>query len=179
MSWTVAAFVVVPVILVAGYTRSRAGYYRRIFATEHLEEIHRELVARLDGSTPTTPITERPTAAEAERLSIRTSAGVVLVVSHTKPEPEDPAVLHVSISQIEGPTTRAVAERIGFLVAATLAENKLELSPFCTPSRVYHLAMKHSGSTLRLRSFDAVLDDLHHRYQPIPFQFQEVGASEA
>jgi hypothetical protein len=97
-----------------------------------------------------------------------TSAQLAIVVTG---HPADGRhVLHVSLSQRQGYTTRAVADRFAFFLVTTLNRNQLQLTPFVTPSAVRHLVFTWDGGPLKLNDFATVMDHCRTRYQPLPFR---------
>jgi hypothetical protein len=110
-----------------------------------------------------------------------TSQGLALVV--TRHRTDEAAVLHVSISQRDRPTTQAVASRAAFIILAALARNPAELSPFFTESRVFHLVLVYRGEAmtrpLELRPADEVLVEYMTGYRPVSFAYRELPAGAA
>lgn len=168
MSWTTVLWIAVPAALVLAFLRSRARYYRRFFAPAHLEETYQQFVLLVDRLDPDEdePPDEPPV--------VLTSAQLVIVATHTR-EDDGRACLHVSISQEGGPTTLAVASRIGFLLLATLADNDLEITPFHTQSRVFHLRMLHREPHLQIRPLAMVMADLRERYEPVRYEYRPMA----
>lgn len=159
MGWITLAIIGIPVGAVIVFVRSRARYYQRMFSEEHLREVHEQFVALVEKLSPA--------AAEPppEPPAFLTSAGLIVAVTR------EPASMHISLSQPGGPTTMAVASRIGFLLVATLQGNELEVTPYYTQARIYHLSIQHRRSTLELVPFERVLAD-YQGYQPLPYRYQ-------
>lgn len=177
-AWITAALVAVPAALVLLYLRGRARYYRELFSPEHLRELHAGFVEIIERS----PASDQPLALPASADghppgTLITSRGLVLVVTHRRVD--EGSVLHISISQEGGPTTQAVASRVAYLLLMTLARNPAELSPFFTPSRIFHLVLVHRQEALALRPFDEVLADYQRGYQPVPFAARQLPGAGA
>jgi hypothetical protein len=79
-------------------------------------------------------------------------------------------VLHVSISQRQGYTTSAVANRFAFFLVVALNRNKLQLTPFVTPSSVHHLVFTWDGTPLQINDLATVMGHYRTHYQPLPFR---------
>ncbi|MEZ4382687.1 MAG: hypothetical protein R3A79_15220 [Nannocystaceae bacterium] len=176
MGWGSAALLVLGIALLVVVVR-RARYYARLLAPEHLRELHAAFVDLMDS----VPVSDGPAAApatDAARDCSRVSSqGLALVV--TRHRSDAAAVLHVSISQRDRPTTQAVASRVAFIILAALARNPAELSPFYTASRVFHLVFVYADAdrAFELRSADEVLGEYMTRYKPVPFAYRELPAA--
>lgn len=165
MGWITLAIIGIPVGAVIVFVRSRARYYQRMFSEEHLREVYEQFVALVEKLSPA--------AAEPppDPPAFLTSAGLVVVVTREPARGDEPASMHISFSQPGGPTTMAVASRFGFLLLATLQGNEVEVVPYYTQARIYHLSIQHPRSSLELVPLDQVLAD-YQSYQPLPYRYQ-------
>jgi hypothetical protein len=180
MGWGSAALLAFGVVALI-YVVRRARYYGRLFAPAHLREIHAALVELVERVPERDDPTAAPAPDDASDCSRVTSQGLALVV--TRHRTDEAAVLHVSISQRDRPTTQAVASRAAFIILAALARNPAELSPFFTESRVFHLVLVYRGEAmtrpLELRPADEVLVEYMTGYRPVSFAYRELPAGAA
>lgn len=150
-------------VLVVGIRRM-AQRYRKLFSDAHFEEVYAR-IARAIATVEAARASPEPSDASDAFL---TSAQVAFVVTGHRADGRH--VLHVSLSQRDGPTTHAVADRFAFFLVAILDRNQLELTPFVTPSLVRHLVFRWGGSPLALADFGTAMEQLRTRYRPLPFR---------
>lgn len=170
MLWIIAGVVLVAALAFVFY--GRAGYYRRIFSDEHFQEVYSTFVDLLRAQRPSGLPADSP-AAPSTAL---TSAGLVLGVTY-RAAGDDP-VLHISLSQQEPPTTRALANRFAFFLLCVLDRNKLGLNPFFTDSGVHHLVFTGQLTELTLNDFSVAFEAYRSSFQPLPFVLHTLEPAE-
>ena len=84
----------------------------------------------------------------------------------------DAYVLHISLSQPGGITTRSVCSRFGFFTVAMLQGNKCQLAPFYTKSLIYHLAFQFRSRDVVVQPFSDAYAAYLANYKPIPFEYE-------
>lgn len=143
--------------------------YRRMFSDAHFQELHE----RFSRAIATVEAASRASSedADAQDAFVTSAQLAVAVTEHLA---DGRRVLHVSLSQSSGPTTGAVAARVGFFLIVTLRRNKMELDPFVTPSGVRHLVFAWDGTPLVINDFASVMNQYRTAYQPVPYRLEEL-----
>lgn len=164
MLWILLGLIVAGMVVVVIGIREITLRYRKLFSDAHFQEVHARFVRAIEAVEAARALADTPDPADA----FVTSGQLAIMVTGSSAEGRH--VLHVSLSQRQGYTTRAVADRFAFFLLATLNRNKLRLTPFVTPSAVRHLTLTWDGGPLQLNDFAAVMDHYRKHYQPLPFR---------
>lgn len=163
MLWILLGLIVAGMVVVVVGIREITRRYRKLFSDAHFREVHARFVCAIEAVAAARDSADAPDPADA----FVTSAQLAIMVTGRPADGRH--VLHVSLSQRQGYTTRAVADRFAFFLVTTLNRNKLQLTPFATPSAVRHLVFTWDGGPLKLNDFATVMDHYRTQYQPLPF----------
>lgn len=124
--WIKVALAALMVLAVGAYIASRSRYYGRMFSKDNFRAFHEGLSRALEVCRGRSADVE-PNLEDGSAFV--TGAGLAIGVT-CSPDEEGMQVVHISMSQPGGHTTRAVCSRFGFFAVVTLGgdNNKAEIT---------------------------------------------------